>query len=134
MILGILSDTHDREAAMAAGLKALQDAGAEFFQTQAVYDVEGFARFMERANKLNTPLIVGHIVIKSGPMAKRLNETTGQEAKTIHRLLEIDPNGGGFKRNVENPLDCDLRTRTLRQMISPRNCSRPKRRSSSTFT
>jgi 5,10-methylenetetrahydrofolate reductase len=51
------------------------DAGAEFFQTQAVYDVEGFARFMERANKLNTPLIVGHIVIKSGPMAKRLNET-----------------------------------------------------------
>jgi 5,10-methylenetetrahydrofolate reductase len=51
------------------------DAGAQFFQTQAVYDVDGFARFMERANKLNTPLIVGHIVIKSGPMATRLNET-----------------------------------------------------------
>jgi exodeoxyribonuclease V alpha subunit len=44
----------------------------------------------------------------TGRAAKRLNETTGQEAKTIHRLLEVDPKGGGFKRNVENPLDCEL--------------------------
>jgi exodeoxyribonuclease V alpha subunit len=44
----------------------------------------------------------------TGRAAKRLNETTGQEAKTIHRLLEVDPKAGGFKRNVENPLDCDL--------------------------
>ena len=44
----------------------------------------------------------------TGRAAKRLTETTGQEAKTIHRLLEVDPKGGGFKRNVENPLDCDL--------------------------
>ena len=30
------------------------------------------------------------------------------EAKTIHRLLEFDPKAFGFKRNEENPLDCDL--------------------------
>jgi exodeoxyribonuclease V alpha subunit len=30
------------------------------------------------------------------------------EAKTIHRLLEVDPKGGGFRRDTENPLDCDL--------------------------
>ena len=41
-------------------------------------------------------------------MAKRLNETTGRDAKTIHRLLEVDPKAGGFKRNVEHPLDGDL--------------------------
>src|SRR5207342_43503 len=35
-------------------------------------------------------------------------EATGLEAKTIHRLLEVDPMGGGFKRNADNPLDCDL--------------------------
>src|SRR5271168_4846497 len=29
-------------------------------------------------------------------------------AKAIHRLLEVDPKGGGFKRNADNPLDCDL--------------------------
>ena len=44
----------------------------------------------------------------TGRAAKRLNETTGHEAKTIHRLLEVDPKGGGFKRDGENPLDCDL--------------------------
>jgi len=44
----------------------------------------------------------------TGRAAKRLNETTELEAKTIHRLLEVDPKGGGFKRNLENPLDCDL--------------------------
>ena len=44
----------------------------------------------------------------TGRAAKRMTEATGFEAKTIHRLLEVDPKGGGFKRNGDNPLDCDL--------------------------
>jgi exodeoxyribonuclease V alpha subunit len=44
----------------------------------------------------------------TGRAAKRMSEATGFEAKTIHRLLEIDPSGGGFKRGDDNPLDCDL--------------------------
>ena len=40
--------------------------------------------------------------------AKRMTEATGVEAKTIHRLLEVDPKSGVFKRNADNPLDCDL--------------------------
>jgi exodeoxyribonuclease V alpha subunit len=44
----------------------------------------------------------------TGRAAKRMNEATGFEAKTIHRLLEVDPKGGGFRRNTDNPLDCDL--------------------------
>jgi exodeoxyribonuclease V alpha subunit len=43
----------------------------------------------------------------TGRAAKRLAETTGREARTIHRLLEFDP-GGGFKRNRDQPLDLDL--------------------------
>ena len=43
-----------------------------------------------------------------GRAAKRMTEATGFQAKTIHRLLEVDPKGGGFKRNDDNPLDCDL--------------------------
>jgi ATP-dependent exoDNAse (exonuclease V) alpha subunit len=35
----------------------------------------------------------------TGRAAKRMTEATGFEAKTIHRLLEVDPKGGGFKRN-----------------------------------
>ena len=44
----------------------------------------------------------------TGRAAKRMKEATGFEAKTIHRLLEVDPKGGGFKRGDDNPLDCDL--------------------------
>jgi len=44
----------------------------------------------------------------TGRAAKRMGETTGLEAKTIHRLLEFDPAAFGFKRNAELPLECDL--------------------------
>jgi exodeoxyribonuclease V alpha subunit len=44
----------------------------------------------------------------TGRAAKRLSETTGVEAKTIHRLLEVLPGSGRFARNENNPLDCDL--------------------------
>ncbi|MGA1131001.1 MAG: ATP-dependent RecD-like DNA helicase [Prochlorotrichaceae cyanobacterium] len=41
----------------------------------------------------------------TGRAAQRLAEMTGQEAKTIHRLLEFDPTQMGFKRHGENPLE-----------------------------
>jgi RecD/TraA family predicted helicase len=44
----------------------------------------------------------------TGRAAKRLTETTGMEAKTIHRLLEIDPGTGRFSRNESNTLACGL--------------------------
>jgi exodeoxyribonuclease V alpha subunit len=44
----------------------------------------------------------------TGRAAKRLSETTGLEAKTIHRLLEVDPRTGGFRRQESHPLDCGL--------------------------
>ena len=44
----------------------------------------------------------------TGRAAKRMTEATGIEAKTIHRLLEVDPKAGGFERNEGNCLDCDL--------------------------
>src|SRR5215469_13403416 len=44
----------------------------------------------------------------TGRAAKRLSESTGLEAKTIHRLLETDPRTGTFRRNDEAVLDCDL--------------------------
>ena len=43
----------------------------------------------------------------TGKAAKRMEESTGKKAKTIHRLLEYDPFSGGFSRNGDNPLDYD---------------------------
>ena len=42
----------------------------------------------------------------TGRAAKRLSEMTGIEAKTLHRLLEFDPSKMGFKRNLDNQLNC----------------------------
>ena len=45
----------------------------------------------------------------TGRAAKRLAESTGREAKTIHRLLEVSPSEGfKFQRNQDNPLEVDL--------------------------
>jgi len=44
----------------------------------------------------------------TGRAAKRLADSTGLGARTIHRLLEADPGTGGFKRGEAHPLDCDL--------------------------
>jgi len=45
----------------------------------------------------------------TGRAAKRLSETTGREARTLHRLLEFKPTEGiAFQRNEENPLEADL--------------------------
>jgi 5,10-methylenetetrahydrofolate reductase len=51
------------------------ESGATFFQTQAVYEPAAFATFMERAKQFGVPVIAGFIILKSGNMAKRLNET-----------------------------------------------------------
>jgi exodeoxyribonuclease V alpha subunit len=44
----------------------------------------------------------------TGRAAKRMTEATGFEAKTIHRLLEVDPKSGGFRRGSDHPLACDV--------------------------
>ncbi len=44
----------------------------------------------------------------TGRAAKRLSESTGIEARTIHRLLEVDGFDNAFRRGPTRPLDCDL--------------------------
>jgi len=43
----------------------------------------------------------------TGRAAKRMQEASGHEARTIHRLLEFSPGKGGFQRNQDFPLDAD---------------------------
>jgi exodeoxyribonuclease V alpha subunit len=44
----------------------------------------------------------------TGRAAKRMSEATGRPAKTIHRLLEFSFKAGGFQRNENKPLSCDV--------------------------
>jgi exodeoxyribonuclease V alpha subunit len=54
---------------------------------------------------INTKIM---LAAPTGRAAKRMAETTGTEAKTIHRLLEYNMRKGGFQKNEESPLDCQL--------------------------
>lgn len=49
-------------------------AGAEFFQTQAVYDVDKFKRFMEYAGKFDVKILAGIVLLVSAGMAKFMNK------------------------------------------------------------
>jgi len=48
--------------------------GARFIQTQAVYDVDAFARFMERVSDLDVPILAGIVLLKSAGMARYMNK------------------------------------------------------------
>ena len=55
-------------------MEAKAAAGAEFFQTQPVYDVPAFAAFLERAAHVRVPLLAGIFLAKSARMARYMNE------------------------------------------------------------
>ena len=69
--------------------------------------INAILNLMTRAMKLNVTLTA-----PTGRAAKRMTETTGREARTIHRLLEYDYQEDGsdflsFQRDEDNPLDDD---------------------------
>ena len=55
-------------------MKKKIDAGAQFFQTQAVYDVKVFEKFIKQVEKFNCPIQVGIVILKSPQMAKFMNK------------------------------------------------------------
>ncbi len=50
------------------------EAGAEFFQTQAIYDLENFKKFMDYARKFKTKILAGIVLLSSARMAKYMTE------------------------------------------------------------
>ncbi len=65
------------------------EAGASFFQTQAVYDPVSFERFMQAADRHGVPIIAGFIMLKSGNMARRFNKVPGIDIP-VTMIEELD--------------------------------------------
>lgn len=65
--------------------------------------INGILQILHKHDPLKKILMMA----PTGRASKRMEETTGQEAATIHRALEFKP-GDGFQRNEENPLDADV--------------------------
>jgi len=67
----------DTEAAFELQLIKMEQkiaVGAKFFQTQAIYEVDTFAKFMKRAEGFNIPILAGIIPLKSAGMARYMNK------------------------------------------------------------
>ena len=69
----VVSPCSDSVDVQLAKMEQKVKAGAEYFQTQAVYESEKFFRFMERAKQLGVPVQLSIVIPKSAAMAKFMN-------------------------------------------------------------
>ena len=94
------------------------DAGAEFFQTQAVYDTDAFGRFMDKA-KPDKPVLAGIIPIKSVKMAQYMNDRIPGVDIPQQLIDQIDSAGGDPAQIAEVSIEIASSTvSALRSMTS----------------
>jgi len=65
-------------------------AGAQFFQTQAVYEPEKFARFMEKVSDFGVPILAGIVLLKSAGMARYMNKNVSGVNVPESMIEEMD--------------------------------------------
>lgn len=77
------------------------EAGASFFQTQAVYELESFEKFMNAAHNFNVPILAGIIVLKSSKMARNLNANLPGVHVPDHIIDELESADDVPSKSVE---------------------------------
>ena len=70
----VVSPCSDSVDAQLAKMERKVRAGADYFQTQAVYEPEKFIKFMEKAKQFGKPVQLGIVIPKSAGMAKFMND------------------------------------------------------------
>jgi methylenetetrahydrofolate reductase (NADPH) len=78
-------------------------AGAEFFQTQAVYDLDNFKRFMEYAGKFDVKILAGIVLLVSARMASYMNQNVAGinvPGKLVEEMGSA-PKGGALEKGIE---------------------------------
>jgi len=96
-------------------LRRKEDSGAEFFQTQAVFDPAAFEQFMEKARPTR-PVLAGVIPIKSVKMAKYMNEKVPGIEIPASQIEEIQ--AAGDDENQIEAVSIDIAARTVRALRS----------------
>jgi len=66
------------------------EAGAEFFQTQPIFDIKIFTEFLEKAGKVETPILGGVLLLKSAKMARFMNEKVPGVRIPEHFILQME--------------------------------------------
>jgi 5,10-methylenetetrahydrofolate reductase len=76
-------------------------AGAQFFQTQAVYDPKRFEEFMNQVKPLNVPVMVGIVFLKSAGMARFMNKNVAGVYVPESLIEEMDEADDRVKTSIE---------------------------------
>jgi methylenetetrahydrofolate reductase (NADPH) len=79
------------------------EAGAEFIQTQAVYDLDKFKEFMNYARQFNVKILAGIILLTSAPMARFMNKNIAGVSVPPELIDEMAsaPKGQALKKGIE---------------------------------
>ena len=79
------------------------EAGAEFIQTQAVYDLDNFNKFMEYARQFPVRILAGIILLTSAPMARFMNKNVAGVNVPQSLIDEMDsaPKGRKLEKGIE---------------------------------
>ncbi len=76
-------------------------AGAEFFQTQAVYDAESFRKFMEYARQFDVKVLAGIVVLRSARMAHFMNKNIPGIDVPEALIVELDEASDAERKGIE---------------------------------
>ncbi|MBM3154502.1 MAG: 5,10-methylenetetrahydrofolate reductase [Chloroflexi bacterium] len=76
-------------------------AGAQFFQTQAVYEPKQFEAFMKEAKKFGVPVLVGIVLIRSAAMARFMNRNVAGIHVPDELIEEMDKAEDKAKKSIE---------------------------------
>jgi methylenetetrahydrofolate reductase (NADPH) len=79
------------------------EAGAEFIQTQAVYDLDNFKKFMNYARQFPVKILAGIILLTSAPMARFMNKNVAGVVvpQSLIDEMEAAPKGRKLEKGVE---------------------------------
>ncbi|MBM4432976.1 MAG: methylenetetrahydrofolate reductase [Chloroflexi bacterium] len=79
------------------------EAGAEFFQTQAIYDLDNFRKFMDYARKFPVKILAGIVLLSSAKMAKYMTENVPGifVPQNLIDELAAAPKGGALAKGIE---------------------------------
>ena len=76
-------------------------SGAQFFQTQGIFDMTRFNEFIAKVSVYNVPIIAGIILLKSGKMARYMNENVAGIYVPEGLIREIDDASDKQKKSIE---------------------------------
>lgn len=77
------------------------EAGAQFFQTQAIFDVELFRNFLKQAGEIGVPIIAGIVILKSEKTAHFMNERVPGVSVPEHIISEIEKAKDKSQKSIE---------------------------------